>query len=59
MAMFCYQCQETARGTGCEVKGVCGKSETLAKLMDLLMYSIKGLSYLIVKIRLTRKRLQR
>jgi hydroxylamine reductase len=49
MAMFCYQCQETARGTGCEVKGVCGKSETLAKLMDLLMYSIKGLSYLIVK----------
>jgi len=48
MAMFCYQCQETARGTGCEVKGVCGKSESLAKLMDLLIYSLKGLSIVVM-----------
>ena len=47
MAMFCYQCQETVRGTGCEIKGVCGKSETLAKLMDLLICSLKGLAIVV------------
>ena len=35
MSMFCYQCQETAKGTGCEVRGVCGKTEEVAKLQDL------------------------
>jgi len=35
--MFCYQCQETAKGTGCEIKGVCGKNEEVAKLQDLLI----------------------
>ena len=25
--MFCYQCEETAKGTGCTVKGVCGKED--------------------------------
>ena len=29
MSMFCYQCQETAKGTGCEVRGVCGKMRKL------------------------------
>lgn len=57
MAMFCYQCQETVRGTGCEVKGVCGKSENLAKLMDLLIYSVKGLSCLIVENKIAPKEL--
>lgn len=48
MSMFCYQCQETARGTGCEVRGVCGKTEDLAKLQDLLIYALKGLAEIIV-----------
>lgn len=49
MSMFCFQCQETARGTGCEVRGVCGKSEEVAKLQDLLIYTLKGVSEIVVK----------
>ena len=49
MSMFCYQCQETAKGTACTVRGVCGKSEEVAKLQDLLIYSLKGLSEILVK----------
>ena len=49
MSMFCYQCQETAKGKGCEIKGVCGKSEEVAKLQDLLIYTIKGVSEIVVK----------
>jgi len=48
MSMFCYQCQETAKGTGCEVKGVCGKNEEVAKLQDLLIYVTKGISDLVI-----------
>ena len=40
--MFCYQCQETAFGTGCVVRGVCGKQPATAHLMDLLLFSLKG-----------------
>lgn len=49
MGMFCNQCQETARGTGCEFGGVCGKSEELADLQDLLIYTLKGVSEIVVK----------
>ncbi|HDZ24597.1 MAG TPA: hydroxylamine reductase [Desulfobacteraceae bacterium] len=42
--MFCFQCQETAKNTGCTVRGVCGKAEELAELQDLLIYSLKGIS---------------
>ena len=42
--MFCYQCQETAKNTGCTVGGVCGKKEGTANLQDLLVYVLKGLS---------------
>ena len=42
--MFCYQCSQTARGTGCTVKGVCGKDATLARLMDNLLISSKGMA---------------
>ena len=49
MSMFCYQCQETAKGTGCELRGVCGKTEEVAKLQDLLIYTIKGVSEVVVK----------
>ena len=42
--MFCFQCQETAKNTGCTVKGVCGKSEEIANLQDLLIYTLKGVA---------------
>ena len=47
--MFCYQCQETAKNTGCTVKGVCGKNEEVAKLQDLLIYACKGVSEVVTK----------
>ncbi|WP_312430457.1 hydroxylamine reductase [Lacrimispora sp.] len=49
MSMFCYQCQETAKNTGCTIKGVCGKNEEVAKLQDLLVYAVKGISEIVVK----------
>ncbi len=49
MSMFCYQCQETAKGTGCEIRGVCGKTEDVAKLQDLLIYTLKGVSEIVIK----------
>ncbi|PKL60404.1 MAG: hydroxylamine reductase [Methanomicrobiales archaeon HGW-Methanomicrobiales-4] len=42
--MFCYQCEETARGTGCTVKGVCGKEDHTAGVQDVLIYVCKGMS---------------
>lgn len=42
--MFCFQCQETAKNTGCTVKGVCGKPEETASLQDLLIYALKGIA---------------
>jgi hydroxylamine reductase len=42
--MFCYQCEETARGTGCTVKGVCGKESATAGLMDVAIYLCKGIA---------------
>ncbi|HIP17420.1 MAG TPA: hydroxylamine reductase [Methanothermococcus okinawensis] len=47
--MFCYQCQETAKNTGCTIVGVCGKKDNVANLQDLLIYIIKGLAYLCEK----------
>ncbi|MDC7241026.1 MAG: hydroxylamine reductase, partial [Spirochaetales bacterium] len=44
MSMFCFQCQEAAKGTGCEVKGVCGKTPETAALQDLLIYTLKGIA---------------
>lgn len=44
--MFCFQCQEAANGTGCTVKGVCGKQESTANLQDLLIYDLKGIAVL-------------
>ena len=45
--MFCFQCQEAAKGTGCEIIGVCGKSPEVANLQDLLIYTIKGISQIV------------
>ncbi|WP_022665747.1 hydroxylamine reductase [Desulfospira joergensenii] len=47
--MFCFQCQETARGTGCTVRGVCGKEEHTANLQDLLIFHCKGIAVLAKK----------
>jgi len=51
MSMFCYQCQETAGCKGCTVRGVCGKTEDLAKKQDLLIYTLKVVSLYNVKAR--------
>jgi len=47
--MFCFQCQETAKNTGCTVRGVCGKEETTANLQDLLIFNLKGIAVLAKK----------
>ena len=46
MSMFCFQCQETAKGTGCTVRGVCGKTDDVAQMQDLLIFVTKGISIL-------------
>lgn len=42
--MFCYQCEQTAKGTGCTAFGVCGKDPDTAALQDLLLYLTKGIA---------------
>jgi hydroxylamine reductase len=49
--MFCYQCEQTAKGTACTAGGVCGKSPDVAALQDLLTYSLKGLAQVAVAAR--------
>ena len=53
--MFCFQCQETAQGKGCTIKGVCGKPADVANLQDLLIFLLKGISHKAVKMRETGK----
>ncbi|NLN14056.1 MAG: hydroxylamine reductase [Tissierellia bacterium] len=50
MSMFCYQCQEAAGGKGCTKVGVCGKTADVAALQDLMIYAVKGISVLGVKL---------
>ena len=47
--MFCYQCEQTAKGTGCTIQGVCGKQPDVAALQDLLLYTLMGLSQVAVE----------
>ena len=49
--MFCYQCQETAGCKGCTQFGVCGKSPSLSRMQDLLVYVTKGLSAVTTELR--------
>ncbi len=49
MSMFCHQCQETAKNTGCTIQGVCGKKEDVANLQDLFIWILKGISVWGVK----------
>ncbi|MCM3001264.1 hydroxylamine reductase [Paenibacillus cellulositrophicus] len=51
-SMFCFQCQEASKGTGCTLVGVCGKPHDVANLQDLLIYLLKGISYLSLDVRL-------
>ena len=49
--MFCFQCQETAKGSGCTVRGVCGKTPDVANLQDLLLFLLKGIAHYRVQLR--------
>jgi len=49
MSMFCYQCEQTAKNTGCTAFGVCGKDPDTAALQDLLVHAAKGLASLVVQ----------
>ncbi|WP_454192512.1 hydroxylamine reductase [Paenibacillus sp. Marseille-Q7038] len=51
-SMFCFQCQEASKGTGCTIVGVCGKPHDVANLQDLLIYLLKGISFLSLDVRL-------
>ena len=47
--MFCYQCEQTAKGEGCVKIGVCGKQPDVAALQDLLTHAMKGLALFAVE----------
>lgn len=49
--MFCYQCEQTAKGEGCTKIGVCGKEPEVAALQDLLVYALKGLGVVATEAR--------
>lgn len=49
--MFCYQCQETSRGRGCDRVGVCGKQPETSARMDLLLYTVQGISLINRELR--------
>jgi len=49
--MFCFQCEQTAKGEGCTKVGVCGKTPDVAALQDLLVYALKGMSQVAVQAR--------
>jgi hydroxylamine reductase len=51
MGMFCYQCEQTAKGKGCDIAGVCGKGPDVADLQDLVIFQVKGISYLAHELR--------
>ncbi|WP_082926775.1 hydroxylamine reductase [Paenibacillus tuaregi] len=51
-SMFCFQCQEASKGTGCTIVGVCGKPHDVANLQDLLVYLLKGIAFLSLDVQL-------
>ncbi len=51
MQMFCNQCEQTAKGKGCEVKGVCGKEPSTSNLQDLIIKELKGIGHLAFRMR--------
>src|SRR5512142_2676769 len=55
--MFCYQCEQTAKGEGCTKIGVCGKQPDVSDLQDLTAYALRGLALVAQKARETGNRL--
>jgi len=53
--MFCFQCEQTAGGSGCTKVGVCGKQPETAVLQDLLIFQLKGISLYANELRKSRK----
>ncbi len=51
MSMFCNQCEQTAKGTGCTIAGVCGKQASTAGLQDILLHQLKGIGYVAHQLR--------
>ncbi len=49
--MFCFQCQEAAKGQGCTIKGMCGKENETSNLQDLLIFNLKGIGVIANKAR--------
>jgi hydroxylamine reductase len=49
--MFCYQCEQTAKGTGCTAFGVCGKDPETAALQDLLVHAAQGIAQYATRAR--------
>jgi len=47
--MFCYQCEQAAKGTGCTTIGVCGKPADVADLQDLFIHALQGLAIFAVE----------
>lgn len=45
MGMFCYQCQETAHNTGCNFRGVCGKTDDLSNIQDFMLFVLRGIAH--------------
>ena len=56
MSMFCFQCQETAKNEGCTVKGVCGKTDEVSNLQDVLVFAAKGVAAYSSQLRHAGKR---
>jgi len=54
--MFCFQCQETAKNEGCTVKGVCGKTDEVSNLQDVLVFAAKGVAVYSSQLRNAGKR---
>ena len=50
-SMFCHQCEQTAKGVGCDIMGVCGKKPEVAALQDLMLYGLKGIAIYADKAR--------
>ncbi|EIQ00587.1 hydroxylamine reductase [Opitutaceae bacterium TAV1] len=50
--MFCFQCEQTSKMTGCTTFGVCGKDPETAALQDLLLHACRGISALAHRARL-------
>ena len=49
--MFCNQCEQTAKGSGCTQVGVCGKTENVSSLQDLLTFALQGLAIVAIEAR--------